>query len=182
MKDLTGRSKSSSVGSGRRSGRRIDDDDLRWPTRETAAVAAQQSFWRRVTRWRGGRRLGGDAWDGEGAREWLWSRRCTAALSDVFGSMLEREQRRGKAREESEGVRGWRVASSRDVRASRQRGGGRARACAPRAHALVPTGTRLKTGEELGWASYSVGPHSWAAGKPGKFLLSLFYFLFSIFL
>jgi len=114
----------------------------------------------------------------------LWPRRCTAALSDAFGSGREREQRRGKAREESEGVRGWRVASSRDVRASRQRGGGRARACAARAHALVPTGTRLKTGEELGWAGYNAGPHMWAAGKPGKFfslsafLYFVFYFLF----
>ena len=34
VKELTGWSKSSSVGSRRRSGRRINDDDLRWPMRE----------------------------------------------------------------------------------------------------------------------------------------------------
>ena len=39
--------------------------------------------------------------------------------------------------------------------AARQGGGG---ARVRRAHALLPTGRRLKTVRRLGWASYSAGP------------------------
>ena len=87
---------------------------------------------------------------------------------------------RGRERLIHTGLGGWRGATEGSGRPGKA-GGGRARACVPRAHALMPTGTRLKTGEELGWAGYSAGPHRWAAGKPGKSSLSLFIYVFYLF-
>ena len=59
---------------GRHGVRRIDGGDHRHPRSETAALEMQQSFWRRVTRWRGRRRRGG-ARDHVGeVGQWLWVR------------------------------------------------------------------------------------------------------------
>ena len=59
---------------GRHGVRRIDGGDHRHPRSEMAALEMQQSFWRRVTRWRGRRRRGG-ARDHVGeVGQWLWVR------------------------------------------------------------------------------------------------------------
>ena len=59
---------------GRHGVRRIDGGDHRHPRSETVALEMQQSFWRRVTRWRGRRRRGG-ARDHVGeVGQWLWVR------------------------------------------------------------------------------------------------------------
>ena len=83
----------------------------------------------------------------------------------ALGLEWEREQRRGKRSGESERVPGDGVARVEKARTTREAGGGEARVCAPRAHALLPTGRRLKTvGVRRRWA----GP-SWAGpvGPPG---------------
>ena len=78
---------------GRHGVRRIDGGDHRHPRSETAALEMQQSFWRRVTRWRGRRRRGGArGYVGEArGRLWVRQRRAVATSS----ARLSRERDKG---------------------------------------------------------------------------------------
>ena len=102
--ELTARSMSSSVVSGRRRRRRIDRGDLRWPATETAMVAALQRVRDLVARWRGRGGRGGARRHSEGSRGRRWPRRYGGAAAAALGLEREREQKRGK----SSGERGVR--------------------------------------------------------------------------
>ena len=84
----------------------------------------------------------------------------------VLGLEREREQRRGKRSGESERVPGGGVARVEKARTSREAGGGEARACAPRAHALLPTSRRWKTTGRWRWAGLALP--GWAATVVGR--------------
>ena len=98
----------------------------------------------------------------------------------------EREQRGGASRKSERGPRGWRGAPS-DVQEQAASMRWPARARARRAHALLPTGRRLKTmATAVGWAaqcwtSTGAGPALVAARvRPGNFLLSLSFISISV--
>ena len=106
----------------------------------------------------------------------------------MLGLEREREQRRGKRSGESERVPGGGVARVEKARTSREAGGGEARACVPRSHALLPTGRRWKmtgrwrwAGLALpGWAATVVGRLAHQVGSPSfsfNFCFLLFYSL-----
>ena len=78
---------------GRHGVRRIDSGDHRHPRSETVALEMQQSFWRRVTRWRGRRRRGG-ARDHVGeVGQWLWVRGYGSASMEASAMAGERARR-----------------------------------------------------------------------------------------
>ena len=70
---------------GRHGVRRIDGGDHRHPRSETAALEMQQSFWRRVTRWRGRRRRGGASGRVGEARGRRWPRWWRSAATGSLG-------------------------------------------------------------------------------------------------
>ena len=78
---------------GRHGVRRNDGGDHRRPRSRSAALEMQQSFWRRVTRWRGRRRRGGArGYVGEArGRLWVRQRRAVATSS----ARLSRERDKG---------------------------------------------------------------------------------------
>ena len=98
----------------------------------------------------------------------------------------EREQRGGASRKSERGPRGWRGAPS-DVQEQAASMRWPARARARRAHALLPTGRRLKTvATGVGWAAQcwtSTGAGPALVGctvRPGNFLLSLSFISISV--
>lgn len=142
----------------------------------------QQSFRRRVTRWRGRRRHGGArGYVGEArGRLWVRQRRAVAMSS----ARLSRERDRGDEHGgRSERGPGWRVASSRGVGEANQAGGGQR--VHPRVgHTLGVLLARWR--RRLASASWA-GPHSagpqlgrLATGQRQVFSLSLFLLMFSI--
>ena len=189
--ELTARSMSSSVVSGRRRRRRIDRGELRWPATETAMVAALQHV-REVRsstrRWRGLWRSSEAGRGGEG--------KPVATVMPVGGgggSRVRGRESRGRrgGRGRVRAVRGSCVASSGASRESGeagggQQGGGGARACrrasgtrrSPVGREDDRGGGARRAGPPPGWPACCC----WAAqgrGGPGKPLLVLI--LFSIF-
>ena len=167
--ELTARSMSSSVVSGRRRRRRIDRGELRWPATETAMVAALQHV-REVRsstrRWRGLWRSSEAGRGGEG--------RPVATVMPVGGgggSRVRGRESRGRrgGRGRVRAVRGSCVASSG---ASRESGGGRrwpaggevarARAGERRAHAVPLSGRKTTEGGSSGGLGQREELASWA--------------------
>ena len=163
--ELTARSMSSSVVSGRRRRRRIDRGELRWPATETAMVAALQHV-REVRsstrRWRGLWRSSEAGRGGEG--------RPVATAMPVGGgggSRVRGRESRGRrgGRGRVRAVRGSCVASSGASRESGEAGGGqqggrwRARVPASVGHTPFPCrgeddrgGGARRAGPPPGWA------------------------------
>ena len=81
-----------------------------------------------------------------------WGRPCSVAARERTEEGRALEGGRGEVK----WVKGGCVASGEASSASRRAGGGLTRAHARRAHALLPTGRRLKTvATAVGWASWS---------------------------
>ena len=156
---------------GRHGVRRNDGGDHRRPRSRSAALEMQQSFWRRVTRWRGRRRRGGArGYVGE-ARGRLWVRQRRAVATSSARLSRERDKGGDEHGGRSERARGgaWR----------RPEGSGRPtkqevakRVGAHGSH--TPSCQWKTTGGKLGWASQ-------LGRLKGQVTLSLsLYFMFSI--
>ena len=126
---------------GRHGVRRIDGGDHRHPRSETAALEMQQSFWRRVTRWRGRRRRGGASGRVGEARGRRWPRWWRSAATGSLG-WLRRERSGGKREEPERGDAGGVVALLAPSSGSGGKQEVAARVLACGGHAPLPTGVR----------------------------------------
>ena len=90
----------------------------------------------------------------------------TARLRLCSGSRGRGSRGGGRGRERVREFQGGGVARVEKARTSREAGGGKARACAPRAHALLPTGRRWKTTGRWRWAGLALP--GWAATVVGR--------------
>ena len=142
---------------------------------KTTMMEALQGLPRRVDQRGGRRRHGGASGHNSEARGSRWLRQRRAAATAALGQR-ERERQRGRVSERRGGldpdgthasIRGVDVAGE----AGRRPGGGRTRACAPRAHVPVLLARwrgRLALASRLG---RPVGPLGCQVRSPGKLLL-----------
>ena len=160
--ELTARSMSSSVVSGRRRRRRIDRGELRWPATETAMVAALQHV-REVRsstrRWRGLWRSSEAGRGGEGRPV------ATATASDGGGSARVRSGKREPGRRESE-REGKRTGAARGVVPGIQTRRGEAGRQGGRWRGRARGRGRLWHGHTPAWARGRRRQRSWRAGPP----------------
>ena len=126
---------------GRHGVRRNDGGDHRHPRSKSAALEMQQSFWRRVTRWRGRRRRGGASGRVGEARGRRWPRWWRSAATGSLG-WLRRERWGGEGGTREGGDAGGVVALLAPSSSSGGKQEVAARVLACGGHAPLPTGVR----------------------------------------